>query len=98
MKTTLMAFAAIATVGTALPAAAEESMNIQYRDLNLATSEGQQILDRRIDRAARSVCGLDDVATGTRLRSNEARNCYREAKAKAKKQFAKVTEAEQLGG
>lgn len=98
MKTPLFALAALTTLATALPASAQESMNIPYQDLNLQTAEGQQALDRRIDQAARKLCGYDEIRTGTRARSKESTNCYRKAKAQAQKQFAAVIEAQQLGG
>ncbi len=98
MKTPLMAFAALATMATALPAGAQESMAITYRDLNLQTVEGQKVLDQRIDQAARKVCGYDQIRSGSRLRSKESTNCYRKAKAQAEKHFAAVVEAQQLGG
>ena len=98
MKNSLMAIAATAVLATALPATAQESMQIPYRDLNLSSVEGQQVLDRRIDQAARKLCRYDEVRTGTRTRSKEVKSCYRKAKAQAKKQFASVIEARQLGG
>ena len=98
MKAPLIALTAIATALTALPASAQQSTTVDYRDLNLQSWEGRQALDARIDQAARKLCRYDDVTTGTRTRSKEVRTCYREAKAQAKKQFASVVEAQQLGG
>jgi UrcA family protein len=99
MKTPLIALAAAASALTALPVAAERnSISIAYRDLNLATPEGQAALDHRISKAARAMCGVDELSTGTRLRSGEAIACYREAKAQAKKQVAAAIAAQQLGG
>lgn len=97
MKTTLIALAVTGAVLAGSPAAAEE-MSVAYQDLNLATVQGQEALDRRIDSAARKVCGLDETITGTRLRSNAARRCYADAKAAAKKQLAGIVAEQQLGG
>lgn len=76
--------AAIAATMLTAPAAAApseaHSVAVPYDDLNLASDAGQVELDRRIDRAARQVCGMDREATGSRIRSPEARKCYREAK------------------
>lgn len=98
MKTPLIALAAIATAVTALPASAQQSMSVPYRDLNLNSVEGQEVLDTRIDQAARKICRYDEITTGSRARSKEVKSCYRQAKAQAKKQFAEVVEAQQLGG
>ena len=98
MKAPLIALTAIATALTALPASAQSSMVVPYRDLNLNSAEGQQVLELRIDQAARKLCRYDEVRTGSRARSKESQVCYREAKAQAKKQFALVVEAQQLGG
>jgi UrcA family protein len=81
-------FALAATLGVmAIPArtmAAEASdqpptVSVSIADLDLATPEGQRQLDRRIRKAARAVCGGDDVTTGTRLRSRDAVSCYEQA-------------------
>ncbi len=76
----VIAFAA--TVGLfALPDAASadstgQSVTVRFADLDLSTAVGQQKLERRIERAARQVCALDDVTTGTRVPSGEASACY----------------------
>ena len=99
MKRPLIALAALAAAGTALAApAAAETMAVQYRDLNLATAQGQKVLERRIDRAARKVCDRGVQRTGTRLPSAKVEACYRQAKAKANQTFAALVEAHRLGG
>lgn len=87
--------AAIAIAGTGANA---ESISIKYTDLNLASPEGQAALERRIDAAARKVCALGEVQTGTRIRNREARKCYDRAKSQATKQFAVVVERQAKGG
>ena len=62
---------------TATPALAEAPMivtsTVQTADLDLATSKGQQILDRRLNQAAKEVCG---VASDVDLEGkNEVRRC-----------------------
>ena len=98
-KTPVMALAATCAALAALPAAAQDrSVAVPYADLNLATPEGQAALDQRINRAARQVCGLDEVRTGTRLRSNIDRECFRQARTQVKQQVAAALAQQQLGG
>ena len=97
MKKSLIALSAIGMVFTATPAFAG-GVEVEYRDLNLANAAGQQALERRIDRAAKEVCELNTVKTGSRLISADARQCYREAKKQAKRQLASNVDRKQLGG
>jgi UrcA family protein len=93
---------ALAAATLAVPAIAADdagsAVSVRYNDLNLASKAGQEELDRRLERAARSVCGLDAIRTGTRLRSAEARRCYREARATLDKQFASLVSNDARGG
>lgn len=97
MKSMLIAFFAAGAVLAGTPAVAE-NVAIQHRDLDLSTAQGQKVLEQRIDRAAREVCGLDAVRTGTRVQSSEAKRCYAQAKAQAKKSLAALVSERQLGG
>lgn len=82
----------------ALAAATESaSVAVPYRDLDLASEAGQAELDRRIDRAARHVCGLDQQRTGTRLRASESRKCYREARQALDTRMAEVVRGRAVG-
>lgn len=54
--------AAIALAAIAMPLSAAQanegaSVSVSYADLNLGTQTGQDIFDRRIDRAIEQVCG-----------------------------------------
>ena len=103
MKMFAIATAAIGLAVTTTPAFAgsssdEGTMQIQFDDLNLDTPSGQKQLDRRLDRAARSVCGLDAARTTTRIKDNSARECYEKALASAKSQVATIIEEQQRGG
>jgi UrcA family protein len=91
--------AALAATAFAVPAAAEApaALSVKYSDLNLATESGRAQLDRRIDKAARSVCLADDVSTGTRLRSAEGRECYEETKARVHEQIAQAIARDNRG-
>ena len=90
------AFAA-AVLGSTLiaaPLAAQtqpaESVAVKYSDLDLSTEKGQAKLDRRINAAARKVCKTDAVRTGTRLRSNDRKQCLESARASVRTQLAEV--------
>ena len=92
----------VAALGLALPAvpaaAQSQSVDVPYADLNLATPEGQAQLDRRIDRAARQVCGADDVVTGSRLQNRKTMKCVKSAKEQIGSQIAALVEQQKLGG
>lgn len=113
MKRAYLAVATIGSVialygtlaGAATPAFAEagtntvpQTMVVKYADLNLASAKDQKILERRIDKAAKKICGLDRARTGTRLKSRDAQDCYREAKANAAKQFAGLIKEQRIDG
>ncbi|MGB7373568.1 UrcA family protein [Pontixanthobacter sp.] len=97
MKKTCMSLAAMGLLTATTPVYAE-SIAIEYRDLNLATIQGQDVLERRIDRAARKVCGLGNRKSGTRIPSPEIRECYDQAKRQGSQQMATLVDDERLGG
>jgi UrcA family protein len=85
----IMAAAALGAAAVlAVPAAAETSVGVKYSDLNLSTKEGQDRLERRIDSAARSACGMDRVVTGRFTPSTAQRECYAQTKAQVHDQVA----------
>ncbi|WP_298470816.1 UrcA family protein [uncultured Erythrobacter sp.] len=100
MKTIVLAAAALGLVATPAFAgpAKGESTSVSFAGLDLETAEGQKILQARIDSAARSVCQVDRIRTGTRLKSSEARDCYAKARASAKRQVATAIADQQFGG
>lgn len=102
MFKTAFASAALSLVLVAAPAAAGSSDNqeftIEYRDLNLASPEGQETLDRRINAAARKVCGVGAERTGTRLVARKSKECVEQVRASAQEQIATLVEDERLGG
>ena len=93
----ILAAAVVLGAASAVTAAAAETVAVQYADLDLSTSAGQAQLDRRIDNAARSICGSDTAIVGTRLRSNDARKCYEQAKARVHEQVAQAIERDHRG-
>ncbi len=82
MRRTIAAiFAAAAICAFASPAAAAPapaSMTITYADLDLTTDRGASTMLRRINRAARDVCGMDSSATLSLGERREGRACVRE--------------------
>ena len=61
----------------AIPETEARSVTVQYSDLDLTRPEGAQALYRRIEAAAREVCGHADIRE---LRSfREARRCREQA-------------------
>lgn len=93
------AIAAVAVCLSATPALAgqadQKSMNINVADLDLATAEGRQILDNRIEWAARRVCEVGQARTGTRLPYPDSAKCLEEARASAELQLAFLREDRQ---
>ena len=98
IKTALfVAAAAIATLSTAAPVLADQ-VSVSYKDLDLATPEGQSTLARRLDGAARDACGYNASRTGTRMPSRSAVECYRQARTQAKNTLAAILEQTRTGG
>lgn len=97
MQRMLPIFATIGAVLAVQPAIAE-SRAVTYDDLDLSTRQGQKTLAMRIDRAAREVCGVDAVITGTRVPPPEARECVRQAKRQIEHKLAAVLDRQTGGG
>ncbi len=102
MKTFALAAAALGLVSTTAPAFAAEadrmSVEVRLADINLATAAGQQLLDQRIEKAARTVCRVTDIQTGTRIMSYGARACLAKVRADARQQVALLNGDRQRGG
>src|SRR5687768_10025845 len=77
IRSIALALAAAATF--AVPAAARaaeaavSTAGVNYKDLDLTSEAGQKELDRRVDRAARQVCGMDEAVVGSRVVPRESR-------------------------
>ncbi len=97
MKKSAIAIATMAALFATAPAQAGGTQ-IKYDDLNLASPEGQKVLERRIDQAARQICGMDEQRTGSRLPSRSAKQCFAKAKKSATAQMAAIVEDRRLGG
>lgn len=94
-----LVLAAAATLASPAFAAKAESKTTQvlYSDLNLATQDGQEELDRRLERAARDVCDLGGSTVGSRIASREGKKCYKAARKQLDSQFAKLVEDSSRG-
>ncbi|HEX9932138.1 MAG TPA: UrcA family protein [Allosphingosinicella sp.] len=84
------AAAGLATFTAVSPAiAADGSVVVAYEELNLNSAAGRAVLDRRIERAARQVCGTAfinelDIAAGVNA-------CLAETIAAARRQLGEAT-------
>ncbi len=88
-QTAMLAAAALCTVGLfSAPAAFAKSIEVHYKDLDLGTTEGQNMLQKRIDKAARNVCRVSRPTTGTHIDSNVDIQCYRQARLNVREQVA----------
>jgi len=102
MKTLAIATTALGLAFTASPALADQeerlTVSISTEGLDLSSPEGQRILEERIDRAAREVCQVNRVPTGTRIRRHSNNACVAKARASAKHQIATIIEDQRRGG
>lgn len=99
IKTAMFAAAALCTVGLfSAPTAFAATTEVNYKDLDLTSSDGQQQLESRIAQAARSVCTIDRATTGTHLSSTVDRKCYKQAVAQVREQVASAVDNSRLGG
>ncbi len=102
MKTTLLAIGLGAAAAMASPALAvaedKTSATIYYADLDLLSEDGQRELERRIDRAARSICNSELQRTGTRIRNSAFRECQANIQAQLERRMAAITNDQRRGG
>lgn len=102
MKTFAPLLAALALAAGAAPALAQSTepmrMTIDLAGIDLTTAKGQEIADRKIERAVSKACGVRTVRTGTRIPSSETAACLAKARAAARQQLAALTEDQRRGG
>ncbi|WAT17170.1 UrcA family protein [Aurantiacibacter sp. MUD11] len=98
--TAALALAATGLVFAPAVSAAEDfrTVGVTHTDLDLTTEDGKAELERRIDRASKQVCGMDEAQVGTLLQTRQQRRCYRETKREFDRHFAEVIEDAQRGG
>lgn len=82
----------LAATGVSAQDVQTRAAGVSHADLDLSTAEGVRELDRRIDSAAREVCGYGEGELGSRIPSRETRQCYRDAKRQLDRQFAQIVE------
>lgn len=103
-KTITHTLAALGLAGAAVtPAIAGlkpqvQTISVPTSDLDLGTAKGQRALDKRVEKAVRSVCRTVSSQTGTRIMDQDAQNCLARARADAKRQVAVLVSDEQRGG
>ena len=94
-----LAAAAVFITPVAAMAAPQQTATagVRYKDLDLTTEAGQKELEDRLDKAAREVCGMDDIGTGTRVSSRGSRDCYRDARQQLGEQVTRLAKADAAG-
>lgn len=101
IRSIALALAAAATL--AVPAVASAATKettttgVHYKDLDLASAGGQKELERRIDKAARSVCGMDENVVGSRISARDSRECYRTARQQLGEQVSRLVKDSAAG-
>jgi UrcA family protein len=103
-KVTIPALAALGLAGAAVsPVLAGETQRMTIKvstaDLDLGTAQGQKTLDKRVEKAVRSVCRTTSLTTGSRVMSQDAQACLAKARTDARQQVAALTARnDQRGG
>lgn len=103
-KTTINALATLGLAGAVVsPALAGNvdrmTITVSADDLDLATAKGLKTLDKRVEKAVRSVCRTTSLNSGSRVLSHETRACLAKARSDARRQVAALTsQNEQRGG
>ena len=97
---TMAAMCSLALIATPAAAGSPEvqKMSVEYGDLDLNSPQGLATLNSRIDKAARKVCRINDIETGTRIRSSNAKKCYEAAVHSAAASVAAIKQKEWRGG
>lgn len=95
-----LALAAAGMAFTPMAHATEEqhTAGVTHADLDLTTDAGKEELERRIDNAAKQICGIGEAQVGTLIRTREQRTCYRQAKREFDRHYAQIIEDAQNGG
>jgi UrcA family protein len=98
IRTFVIGLAAAAGMLVTAPAMAAETnaTRVTYADLKLASAEGQAELQRRIDRAAWSVCQYD--ARGRIRAPRDQVQCFRASRQDVSVRVAQIIDDHRLGG
>ena len=98
LKSITTAIAALSIGALAIiPAAHANGVQVRFNDLDLSTQAGRAALDLRIERAARSVCSVQNE-TGTILQNRISQRCLSEARKSISDQIALRVSRSELGG
>jgi UrcA family protein len=89
---------AVTPVGAQAQQQERRVVTVTHDDLDLTTEAGRDELERRIDRAARDVCGMEERVTGSRLPPSSVKRCYKQAKRQIGERFAQIMETGARGG
>lgn len=95
-RTAIALMASIGLLAAAQPALAE-SVAVTFKDLDLSTNAGREELDRRINSAAREACGFNEERTGSRMVTQDARDCYKDARKQIENRVAMLTQTKVAG-
>ena len=99
--TLAIAAASMGAASVATPALASntvtKTIKVSVDGLDLNTISGQETLEKRVEFAAKRVCGYSDIRTDARLR-RDAQKCMAKARAGAAKQMAAIIEDQRRGG
>ena len=92
--------AAIAAPGAAAEPAAGDiaTRSVTYGDLDLSSPGGLKALNRRVERAAREVCGAGRTMRQSIAAERDLWTCVSAAKARAAQQIAALEDRGAIGG
>jgi UrcA family protein len=80
-----LAWASIIAVGTEVLAQEVPTTSVGYGDLNLSSEEGVRTLNRRVEKAARTICNVNSDTRDLGQQAQSSR-CYKAALDSAKPQ------------
>lgn len=95
MRTFAIAAALALVPATAF--AASRSVEVKYDDLDLSTPQGMAQLDKRVEKAAKTVCTEHRITTGSIRSTNVDQACYEQTRQKMKEQVAALAAHQQQG-
>lgn len=87
---TTCAFVALSSTAAMAAGQAPRSVTVEHADLDLSSEAGQKTLERRLHRAAKSVCENNDDRLSVSVRK-QVNTCMVQAKANAMNRIASKT-------
>lgn len=98
MKTARIAIAAAIGLALSTTPTLARSASVTFADLDLTTSQGRSILEKRLEVAAREACEGNFTTTGTILPSAVQKKCISQARRQSREQLAQILGRAGLGG